>query len=420
MKTPAILANSLGNIFEWYDFALYSLFSGVFTHLFFPTTSFHVAQLEVFGIFAVGFLCRPLGGLLFGHLGDRIGRIRTLRLSILVISIPALLMACMPTYAQIGIYAPILLIILRMLQGISIGGEFTGIIIYLTEMAPHNHRALLASCAGTAANLGILAAGGMAILLQTFLAGAQYYSFAWRIAFLVGAVLGMFLLYLRLGMTETEVFKHLLAEHKVVRAPIVTVFQKAPLIMLRTVGIAMLGSVLYYLCFIYIVNYFIDVVQLHKFLATKIQSTCILAMLLLVPLAGMLCDKLGRRKSFLLLAGGLLICAAPCFYLLTTKIFAAIILAMAIFTLLSSLDQGTTSATVVEQFPAALRYTGISISFNFTQAIFGGTSPLVAVFLLHITHNVLAPAYYLMLIAATTLFTVIFFLPETRYRSLDE
>jgi MHS family proline/betaine transporter-like MFS transporter len=419
LKIKAVIASSLGNIFEWYDFALFSAFSNIFAHAFFPASDHNVALLQVFAVFAMGFLCRPIGAFLFGHLGDRIGRIVTLRLSIFAITIPTFLMALLPTYAEVGIYAPIALIVLRILQGISIGGEFTGIIIYLTEIAPDRHRALLASFAGTAANLGILMASGVVMLLHLLIPTTMYLQIGWRIAFLIGAGLGILLLYLRLGIQETDIFKTLLASNNIVRLPVWSAFKKTPGIMLKTVALVMLGAVLYYLCFVYLPDYLVDIVKLSRVTALQIQSVCILAMLLLVPLGAMLCDRIGRKKGFLYISGGLLLFALPCFYLLTSKLLVAVMLAMAIFTLLSSLEQGTTSATVVEQFPAALRYTGISISYNITQALFGGTAPVIALFLINYTHNPLAPAYYLMIIAAITLVTVLFFFTESKTRSLQ-
>lgn len=418
MKKSALLASSLGNISEWYDFGLLSAFSAIFGNLFFPASDKRIATLEILLVFALGFLCRPLGGLLFGHFGDRVGRAATLRASILLISIPTLLMAFLPTYQQAGIWAPILLIILRLAQGISLGGEFTGIVIYLTEIAPKNHRALLASFAGNAANIGLLTASGITLLLHNLLTATQYQTFGWRLAFILGALGSWAIFYFRSTITETESFQDIKSKQKILRIPFLEALKKIPLVLLRTMILTMFNAVFYYTCFIYVQGYLVDTIHYSVNTALKIQASCLGTMLVLVPLGGMLCDRLGRRKTLILITTGLMISAIPCFYLLASKILLYAIIAMAIFTLLSSIEQGVTSVTIVEQYPTTMRYSGISVSYNLAQAIFGGTAPAIAALLILHTENPIAPGYYLMIVAAITLFTVLFSLRETRHISL--
>ena len=328
--------SSLGNISEWYDFGLLSAFSVIFGNLFFPASDKKVATLEILLVFALGFLCRPLGGLLFGHFGDRIGRTVTLRASILLISIPTLLMALLPTYQQVGIWAPILLIILRLIQGISLGGEFTGIVIYLTEIAPNKHRALLASFAGNAANVGLLAASGITLLLHSMLTVSQYQTFGWRLAFILGAIVSWGIFYLRKNFVETDSFQYIKTKQKILRLPFLEALKKIPEILVRTIILTMFNAVFYYTCFIYVQVHLVNVLHYPASTALKIQAGCLAAMLVLVPLGGMLCDRLGRRKTLILTTAGLMISAIPCFYLLASEVLFYAILAMAIFTLLNS------------------------------------------------------------------------------------
>ena len=182
---------SLGNLLEWYDFGLFASFSLLFSRLFFPNQAPHVALIEIFGVYALGFVCRPLGSILFGMMGDRHGRVKTLRASIFMISLPTILIAFLPTYAHVGVWAPTMLMGLRLLQGVSLGGEFTGVIIYLAESAPQPHRAFLTSFAGTIANVGFLLAGAVAALLAYFMSPVHFSQYGWRIAFLLGGGAGI-------------------------------------------------------------------------------------------------------------------------------------------------------------------------------------------------------------------------------------
>ncbi len=409
----AIVASSLGNIIEWYDFGLYSAFAAVFTKLFFPLDNPKIAMIKVFGIFALGFVCRPLGALIFGHFGDKVGRAKTLRATILLISIPTLLTAFIPSYQQIGIFAPTLLILFRLIQGISLGGEYSGNIAYLVEIAPKNHRAFIASFAPLAANIGILLSSLVVLLMQLFSSERYFTLYGWRLAFIIGVLLSWGVLYLRKSFTETAVFKELQQQHRVLSDPVTTLFKTIPFIMLRAIGLVALGAVFYYLCFVYLEVYLMQYGGLSHNLALTIISSCVAAMLILVPIGGLICDKIGRRYSYFIVAGGIAIYSIVGFKLLLTHHIINIIIAMSIFTLLSSLEQATTSVTVVEQFPANIRYSGVSISYNITQALLGGTSPVIAALLITLSKNTLAPAFYLAIIALITLMTAFFSLKRS-------
>jgi MFS transporter, MHS family, proline/betaine transporter len=419
MKIKSIIAASFGNILEWYDFALFTAYASVLAKLFFPETDRYAGTLAIFGIFAAGFICRPLGAIVFGHFGDKLGRLKTLRASILCIAIPTLLIGCLPTYSSIGLWAAVLLVILRLFQGLCLGGEYTGIIIYLTEMAPDKHRGFLASFAGTGANLGILLATLMVGTLATVTSPAVIQDWAWRVPFLLGGVLGLLVYFLRLGLKETQVFEHLAQNAQLATLPIREVLQKAPWQVLRIVGLVCMGSTFYYLCFVYLTTYLTEISRLSQQHAAQLQSFFILLMLLLVPLCGILADRIGRRRMFLWIIALIMLTVAPGFYLLSTGHLPFILVTLAVFSLISSMEQGTTSATVVENFPARLRYTGIALGYNFGNALFGGTAPLIAAWLMKATNNPISPAFYLMFAASITLVIVLFYLRETRHDSLN-
>ncbi len=407
----SVLISSIGNLLEWYDFGLFATFAVLFSQLFFPKEAPHVALIEIFGVYALGFLCRPLGGLFFGFLGDRYGRVKTLRTSIVVMSLPTLLIAFLPTYATLGIWAPAGLVFLRLIQGVSLGGEFTGTIIYLAESAPAKNRALWASFAGTFANMGFLLANGVAAVLLHVMTQAHFNAYGWRIAFAIGGCVGFSVFYVRRVLLESPAFLALLRHPEISKgkpqnsAAFPSVLYK----MLLTLTLVMLGGVLYYMSFVYFFN-MLQEMGLSRSTAYTLQACFLGLMLILVPLGGMLCDRLGRRASFLLLSAGVLFFALPGFHLLLSSHLLLICLGLLGFVLLSSFEQGTTSATVVEQFPVVIRMRGLSFSYNVTQALFGGTAPMVAAYLAFVCRNPIAPAYYLIAIAAVTFLSSWFFL----------
>ncbi len=408
----SVATASLGNLLEWYDFGLFASFSLLFAHLFFPKEAPYVALIEIFGVYALGFVCRPLGSILFGLMGDRYGRVKTLRASIFVMSLPTILIAFVPTYAMAGVWAPILLMSLRLLQGVSLGGEFTGVIIYLAETAPSKHRAFLTSFAGTIANLGFLLAGIVAALLVHILSPLHFQEYGWRLAFFMGGAIGGLIFWTQRRLHETGVFLSMQATRSSEEGDSFWMVLKTTWrSMCLTVGLAMLGAVLYYMSFVYLFSLLQELGR-PKSEVYILQTGFLILMLILVPIGGVLCDYWGRRKSFLMVAGGVFIFALPALHLLLSGHLPEILLGLLILVVLSSLEQGTTSITVVEQFPARMRYAGLSFSYNMTQVLFGGTAPMIAAYLSFMKQNALGPALYLMCIAAGTFWCSMLFLKQ--------
>lgn len=420
MRIKSIISSSIGNVLEWYDFGLFAIYSALFSQLFFPSNNPHVALLTTFGVFAVGFICRPIGALLFGYLGDKHGRVKILRLSVLMISLPTLLIGLLPTYDQIGILAPILLTLIRLWQGISLGGEHSGNIIYLAESAPIRHRALITSLGGTGANLGILLASLIGGISSYFFTDAEFKAWGWRLPYLISGILCLLVYAARLKMQETQVFIHLKKEHKIVNHPIRMMIEKNLPYVLRTLGLVCMGSTYYYFCFLYIPLFLTSNTQLSLFKTSSLMTIFMAAMLVLVPLAGMICDRIGRRKMLLFNAAFIAITILPGFYFIYHPYLVSVVLVMAVFTIASSLEQGTTSIAVVENYPVPARYTGLSFGYNIGNGFFGGTLPLVCEWLRYKTAITMAPAFYVMLCAGVTGMVVFFFTKETRYESLSK
>ncbi len=416
----SILSASLGNILEWYDFGLFTIFSSLFSRLFFPNADPHVALIAMVGIFSVGFLCRPIGSLIFGYMGDRSGRARTLRLSILMITLPTLLIGCLPTYKQIGLLAPILLMVIRIWQGISIGGEYSGNIIYLAEISPKNYRATFTALASTGANIGVLLAALVGIFATGVFTEEALVNYGWRLPYLISGLICLLIYRFRLQIHESTVFEYLKRKKQLVTNPIKTALKTNYLQILRTFGLVCMGSTFYYFCFIYIPLFLTQKLHFSVHNVSVLIASCIGSMIILVPLAGLICDKFGRRKMFLFNSLWIAIAVVIGFHFLQTDNIPTVLFVLALFTLASSAEQGVTSITVVENFPLPARYTGLSLGYNLGNGLLGGTVPIICEWLSQHSALTLAPALYVAVCAVISGLVVYFFVPETRGKSLQE
>lgn len=413
------MSSSLGNILEWYDFGLFTIFSSLFSRLFFPTEDPQTAMITTVSIFAVGFLCRPLGAILFGYLGDRVGRATTLRWSILMISLPTLFISFLPTYQQIGLFAPLLLTLIRMWQGVSIGGEYSGNLIYLAETAPEKYRATFTAFASMGANVGILLAAFVGILTSQVLLESTLQSWGWRVPYLVSGLFCLIIYAFRLRINETAVFDYLKQKNLLTKNPVKTVFKHNRKQLLRTLGLVCMGSTFYYFSFIYLPIFLTGHLQFSIQHISLLMSALIGLMIFLIPLAGFICDRLGRRKMLLFNATLITLSVVPGFYFLQLDNFMILLSVLFVFTISSSLEQGTTAVAIVENFPPPARYTGLSLGYNIGNGFLGGTVPMICEWLTAKTHILLAPAFYIALCAAITGLVVFFFVPETLGENLN-
>lgn len=413
----SIINTSIGNILEWYDFGLFSIFAPTFSKLFFSMESRSEAILTTFSIFAVGFLFRPLGALLFGYLGDKVGRAKTLRLSILMISLPTLFIAFLPTYQQIGSFAPLLLLFIRMWQGVSIGGEYSGSLVYLAESAPQQNRALVTSFASMGANIGILLAAIVGAVFTFLLNQAEMLSWGWRVPYLISGILSLLIYFYRLRLQETPIFNYIKEKNLVSKNPIIQVFSANRIDLLRSFGMVCMGCTFYYFIFTYLPVFITQSNKLTLSQVTTMMVICTSAMVCIIPLAGYICDVIGRRKLLLINGSLITFLIVPGFYFLSLTSSANLFWIFFIFTTLSSFEQGTTTISVIENFPAVGRYVGVAIAYNVANGFLGGTVPFICEWLAIHTHF-LFPAIYIELFAIITLVVIYFFVPETRYKKL--
>lgn len=412
----SILSSSLGNILEWYDFGLFTIFAGLFSALFFPMQDPAASFIAIIAVFSIGLFCRPLGALLFGYLGDKYGRAMTLRLSILMIALPTFLLSFIPTYQQIGIYAPLCLTFIRMWQGISIGGEYSGNLVYLVEAAPVNYRASFSTFATMGANFGILLASVVGFIFNHLF--AAYLSLgAWRIPYFVSGLFCLAIYFFRLRIKETEVFEYLKVHHLLAKNPIKTLFRKNFSDILRTIGLVCMGSTFYFFCFVYFPLFLQDTSRYSAATISFFMTLMICFMIIIIPIAGFLCDKIGRRKLLLFNASFITLILIPGFYFLHFSPFVFSVLLL--FTLASSFEQGTTPVAIIENFPAHARYTGVSLGYNLGNGLLGGSVPFICSWLQFHSHTSLAPAIYVAICAAITGLVVWFFVPETMGNNLQ-
>lgn len=366
---------------------------------FFPPNTTNIATLDALMVFAIGFICRPLGGIFFGYFGDTRGRAKPLRVSILIITLSTLLVGVIPVYESIGWWAPVLFIVLRLMQGLSIGGEYSGVMIYLAESAPAHQRGFITSFAAMGANLGFLLATLTLIVLRWIFPAKLIEAWAWRIPFILVGIPGLLITYYRLKLYETQVYLQLQKRHKLRSMPFITALQFAPYQLLKILCLTCMSSTFYYFFFGYMPTYLERYTKFSLQTALFIQSFFLVVMLFFVPLAGKVGDYFTRKRVLIITAKSIIILVFPCIYLLQSNSIPLTMLALFIATILSSLDQGNSLPAVVENCPENIRYSGISFSYNTGMALFGGTTPLIIVLLTE-HFGSLAPSYYLILMAA--------------------
>lgn len=398
---------SIGNAVEWYDFAIYGFLATFIAANFFPAGNETAALLNTFAIFAAAFVMRPLGGLVFGPLGDRIGRQRVLAIVILLMAGSTLGMGLLPTYDAIGVGAPLLLLFLRCLQGFSAGGEYGGGACYLAEFASDERRGLTVTFIAWSGVVGFLLGSVTVTLLQTLLGDAAMDSYGWRIPFLIAGPLGLVGLYIRLKLTDTPAFEQLSASNDVATSPLREALRTAWRPILQVIGIMIMFNVGYYVVFSYLPTYFIKTLHLSKTVAfVSITMACVVAIVLILPLAA-LSDRIGRRP---LLIGGTMafaLLAYPLFLLLNSGSVGAAIAAHVLLAAIESIYISVAVVTGVELFATRVRYSGFSVGYNVCVAVFGGTTPYMVAWLTGSTGNNQVPAFYVIVAAVVSLATVL-------------
>jgi len=394
------LAGAFGNVLEWYDFAVFAFLAPVMGTQFFPADDPLASLIKVYGVFAAGYLMRPLGGVIFGHIGDRMGRKRALELSILMMAVPTFLVGCLPTHAEIGTAAAALLIALRLLQGVSVGGELVGSISYVVEMAPPAKRGLHGSWTLFTAIGGILIGSLTVSLLRSLLPDEAMASWGWRLPFLLGIGIAGVGIWLRVGLPESEAFTQSASPDASGRSPVTLALHQAGPRIAHLCAVLALFSAGFYILFVWMPTYYTDILQPPVPHAYWINSLSMFFLLVMIPISGALSDRFGRRPVLItgMLATALL--AYPLFVVVDTSVAAYALGAQLVFAILVATNQGPMPAYMAEMFPTPIRSSAIGISYNVMVGLLGGTAPLVSTWLIAESGNLAAPALYLIALAA--------------------
>lgn len=376
-----IFKGSVGNLIEWYDWYVYSAFAVYFSAEFFPKGDPTSQLLNTAAIFAVGFLMRPIGSLLMGRYADRHGRRAALTLSITVMAGGSLIIACTPSYESIGIMAPIILVLARLLQGLSLGGEYGTSATYLSEMASSGRRGFYSSFQYVTLVAGQMVALGVQIVLQQLLSEPDMKAWGWRIPFIIGAMGAVAVLWLRRTMDESEQFSNIKSQKRE-SAGTIRALMKHPKAVLTVVSLTLGGTVAFYTYTTYLQKFMVNTVGLPKEVVSWINFVALLIFVVLQPIAGLLSDKIGRRP--LLMAFGILgtLLTAPIFFFMekTTEPIVAFLLMMVGLIIVT----GYTSINAIvkaELFPTEIRALGVGLPYALTVAIFGGTAEFIALWL---------------------------------------
>ncbi|MBV8966616.1 MAG: MHS family MFS transporter [Mycobacteriaceae bacterium] len=406
----AALASVIGTTIEWYDFFLYNTAAAlVFPHLFFPASSAYAGAMQSFATYAIGFAARPVGAAIFGHWGDRLGRKVTLIITLLVMGISSALVGVLPGTATIGLIAPLLLVVLRLIQGIAIGGEWSGSVLLAMEWGAQDRRGLLASSAQVGVPVGlVLGTGGMTLLSATLSADA-FNSWGWRIPFLASLVLVGLGLVIRLKILETPMFAKAVVERKIVRTPVLEAIRHHWREILLSAGVRFSEQLPFYLFTTYVLIYVVSR-PAHAFSKTFVLNAVLVGAiceLAAIPFFSLMSDRVGRKRVYLtgtVLTG---LFAVPYFIVLTHGGHALVFITVVLSLILHAMQYGPQAAMIGESFPTHLRYGGAGLGYQLASVFAGGPAPLVATWLLHETGTPYSISAYIVIAAVITLGCVV-------------
>ncbi|TWP37569.1 glycine betaine/L-proline transporter ProP [Leekyejoonella antrihumi] len=400
----AISASAVGNMMEWFDFGVYGYLAATLGKVFFPGASPAVQLLSTFATFAVAFLVRPLGGLFFGPLGDRVGRQKVLAATMIMMAIGTFAVGLIPSYSTIGIGAPILLLIARMVQGFSTGGEYGGATTFIAEYSPDRKRGFLGSFLDFGTFIGYALGSGLVTVLNGSLGDQTMLNWGWRIPFWVAGPIGLVGLYMRLKLEETPAFQEQLDAHdaKVKQQEqqsgaqeIKTVFVRYWRPLLVCIGLVLLYNVTNYMITAYLPSFFTETLGRGQASADMLVLSSMLVVVVIIVGIGRISDKVGRKPVFAFGAVAQIILAIPLFKMLEHGGTAAPLIACLAFGVILACFAAPTASTLPALFPTKVRYGALSIGFNISVSVFGGTTPLVTEGLVSLTDNNMMPAYYL-------------------------
>ena len=406
-QTRVIIAGGVGSLVEFYDFGIYGYLAITTASLFFPKSSSSAALLASLGVFATAFLVRPIGSILFGHFGDRVGRKSALAFSVILMALATFAVGLLPTAESVGTLAPLLLVAARLAQGLSAGGEAGGAATMLGEVSFDHKRGFMCSTTQLGGLVGLLLASGVVAILNLALSHDDILAWGWRIPFLIALPTGLIGWYIRSQVEETEAFSRVVQAGQVTSIPIVAALRTSFLPIVQAVGICVVDFVGYYLVFVYLGIYMQTQAHLSRTVAIWSTTATLLVAVATLPFFGILSDKVGRRPVVIGSSIAFLVLTLPMFSLINSGSVPLAVMAQMILGLCVAGIMGVLWAAIVELFPTAVRYSGMGFAFALTAATVGGTTPYIAAWLTHVTGDSRAPAFYLMAAAVVTLITAL-------------
>lgn len=412
----AAKASFIGNFVEWFDYGAYGYLAAVIATVFFPEVDKTAGLMSAYAVFAISFIIRPFGGIFWGYIGDKYGRRLALSWSILIMTIATFLIALLPGYATIGLAAPALLLILRMAQGFSASGEYAGAAVFLAEYAPPEKRGFYTSLVPASTAAGLLLGSLMAWGLHSLLTEEAIREWGWRLPFLLAAPFGLIGRYIRLKLEETPSFKAKMAEQPHENIPIKRLFKEQPGALLTAFLVACLNAVAFYLILSYMPTYLSEEMGVNKAQSFLAATVSLLSYVGFIFMMGKLSDRFGRRSMLIAASWLFILLTVPLFMAFGWGGFALILVIQIIFGAILSVNDGTLPAFLSELFPTDVRYTGFAFSFNCANALMGGTTPLIATWLIATTGSKTSPAWYLMFVAVVAMVAIM----QARDRSRDQ
>lgn len=388
-------ASFISTFVEWFDYATYIYVAGIIATLFFPSDNRAAALMSTFAVFALGYFTRPIGGMVWGHLGDRLGRRWALSWSILIMSASTFLIAFLPTHAQVGLLAPFLLLLLRMVQSFSAAGEYAGASAFLTEYAPPGKRGIFTALVPASVSLGFLVGSLLMTGLTAMLSTAQLESWGWRLPFLLAGPLGLVGRYIRVKLQDSPAFQQMEQTGHKDASPLVDVVKNYPKELAIAFGIASLNAVGFYMVLGYMPTYLSEELGVGKTASFVVASFAAAIYTISIFVMGHWSDKVGRRRMLNIASVLFIVGTVPLFMVLDGAPFWLLVVVDILFGIMLTINDGTLPTFLSEVFPTKVRYSGFALSFNLANAILGGTTPLVSTWLIHVTGTKLAPAMYL-------------------------
>lgn len=419
LEKKTIIYAAIGTVLEWYDFTIYIYIASILSTLFFPTEDKLTSIISVFGVFAAGYLTRPLGGIFFGSIGDRFGRKKALILSVMFMTMVTLITALLPTYSQIGITAAILLTLVRMLQGFSVGGEYSGVLVMLIEQAGARNRGLITSFGPVVNGLGVMMSSFLIAMLTTFCSEQQMNSWGWRIPFIIGTLMGILFMLIQSQMKESPHFNKIKKENKILKTPLIEAFKKYPGKILTGVCLSGYVGISYYVLVAFVPTYLVSIFGVSSKSVMYISSIAALFYAFSAPFWGWLSDRVGRKKVLLYSSLTAIILVYPMFMLFATCSFLAILVSEIILTLIVVSFETTFDSAISELFPTKERYSGMAVSYNIGLSILGGISPFLSMYFIKVTGSNFAPAFFFIISAVLIVF-VVFKMKETAFIPLED